>query len=42
MLRVSRDVHALVLDSLQADDDKCGGKERWLLESGLRKQNLQK
>lgn len=41
-LRVYRDVHALVSDSLQANDDKCGGKERWLLENDLRKQNLQK
>lgn len=40
-LRVYRDVHALVSDSLQANDDKCGGKERWLLENDLRKQNLQ-
>lgn len=40
-LRVYRDVRALVSDSLQANDDKCGGKERWLLENDLRKQNLQ-
>lgn len=41
-LTVYTEVHALLSDSLQANDDKCGGKERWLLKNDLRKQNLQK
>lgn len=41
-LMVHTDVHALLSVSLQANDDKCEGKERWLLKNDLRKQKLQK
>lgn len=37
-LTVYTDIHALLSDSLQANGDKCGGQERWLLKNDLGKQ----